>query len=69
MKITRKTEELIPGTIVLLPDEELLRIEKLVDPINKVYRVQFVEDDGAEYIEVGGIRFMRLDEMIGAETG
>ena len=67
MKITKKTEDLPPGTIVLLPDEEMLRIDKLVDPIDRVYRVQFIEDDGDEYVEIGGIRFMRLDEMIGAE--
>lgn len=67
MKITRSTNKLPPGTIVVLPDEEILRIEKLIDPIEKVYRVQFLEDDGDEYIPVGGIRFMRLDEMIGAE--
>lgn len=67
MKITRKTNELPPGTIVVLPDEEILRIEKLIDPVEKVYRVQFLEDDGDEYIEVGGLRFMRLEEMIGSE--
>jgi hypothetical protein len=67
MKITRKTNELPPGTIVVLPDEEILRIEKLIDPVEKVYRVQFLQDDGDEYIEVGGLRFMRLEEMIGSE--
>lgn len=67
MKITRKTNELPPGTIVVLPDEEILRIEKLIDPVEKIYRVQFLEDDGDEYIEVGGLRFMRLEEMIGSE--
>lgn len=67
MKITRSTNELPPGTLVALPDGEVFRIEKLVDPMGKVYRVQFLEDDGDEYIEVGGVRFMRADEMIGAE--
>lgn len=67
MKITRRTNELPPGTIVLLPDEEILRIEKLIDPIEKIYRVQFLEDDGGDYVEVGGIRFICAEDMIGAE--
>lgn len=67
MKITKITNDLPPGTLVALPDGEVFRIEKLIDPRERVYRVQFLEDDGDEYIEVGGIRFMRADEMIGAE--
>ena len=67
MKITRPRNDLPSGLLVALPDGEVFRIEKLVDPLEKVYRVQFLEDDGDDYIEVGGIRFMRADEMIGAE--
>lgn len=67
MRITRKNINLEPGTIVALPGDEIFRVEKLVDPVEMVYRVQFLEDDGEDYVEIGGIRFMRADEMIGAE--
>ena len=67
MKIRKKTADLPPGTIVALPGDEIFRVEKLVDPVEIVYRVQFLEFDGDDYIEIGGIRFMRADEMIGAE--
>ena len=68
MKITKASNELPPGTIVALPDGEVLRIERLVDPCGMIYRVQFLEDDGDEYVEIGGVRFMRGSEMIGGET-
>lgn len=67
MKITKKTDGIPAGTIVALPGGEILRIERLVDPIGGVYRVQFLEDDGEDYTEIGGTRFMRTDEMIGGE--
>ena len=67
MKITRKNVDLPSGTIVALPGDEIFRVERLVDPVEMVYRVQFLEPDGDDFIEIGGIRFMRADEMIGAE--
>ncbi len=67
MKITKKTKELPEGTVVSLPGGEMLRIEKYVDPYNRVYRVQFVEADGDEYIPVGKVRFMPASELVGGE--
>lgn len=67
MKITKNTKELPEGTIVTFCSGEMLRIEKYVDPYNRVYRVRFGEFDGEDFIPVGKVRFMPASELVGGE--
>jgi hypothetical protein len=69
MKITKNNAGIPEGTLVLLPSEELLIIKAIFrEPDGLCYRVQFVEEDGDEYIPIGEPRIMWHDDMIGAEV-
>lgn len=68
MKITRNNTGIPEGTLVLLPSEELLIIEAVFrEPDGICYRVQFVEEDGDEYIPICEPRIMYHCDLIGAE--
>lgn len=68
MKITRNNAGIPEGTLVLLPSEELLIIEAVFrEPDGICYRVQFVEEDGDEYIPICEPRIMYHCDLIGAE--
>lgn len=69
MKITKNSAGIPAGTLVVLPSEELLIIKAVCrEPDGIYYRVQFVEEDGDEYVPVGDIRVMEHHELIGAEV-
>lgn len=68
MKITKNNSGVPVGTLVLLPSEELLIINAVYrEPDGIYYRVQFVEEDGDEYIPIGDLRTICHDDLIGAE--
>ena len=68
MKITNKSV-LIQGAIVQLSSEEVLIIKAVYrEPDGIYYRVQFVEEDGEEYVNVGDERVMAHDELVGGEV-
>lgn len=68
MKITKNNKPLAVGTVVVLPDEEILVIKEICkEPDDVYYRVQFVESDGDDYMCVGGLREMGHRELVGAE--
>ena len=66
MKITRNTGELAPGTVVELPDGEVLEINEYIEATSR-YRVSFLEFDGSEFVPDGEERFIAAYELIGAE--
>ena len=69
MRITKNSTPLEVGTVVVLPDEETLIIKEVCrEPDGYYYRVQFVEDDGEEYIPVGDMRVIPASDLIGAEV-
>ncbi len=68
MKITRNTGELAPGTVVELPDGEVLEIVEYIEATAR-YRVRFLEFDGVEFLPIGGERVIGAYELIGGETG
>lgn len=69
MKITKNNAGIPVGTVVVLPSEEILIIKAIYrEPDGICYRVQFVEEDGDEYIPVGEPRIMWHYELIGAEV-
>lgn len=71
MKITKKTEELKAGTVVSLPGGELLRIVEYIERYGgsgyNVYKVQFLQDDGDEYVPLGKERIMPAIDLVGGE--
>ncbi|MBR3806699.1 MAG: hypothetical protein IKJ13_07725 [Clostridia bacterium] len=68
MKIT-KTLVLVAGDVVRLPSEETLIIKAVYrEPDGRCYKVQFVEDDGEEYVNVGDERVMAHYELVGGEV-
>ena len=69
MTITKNNAGISVGTMVVLPSEEILIIKDIYrEPDGICYRVQFVEEDGDEYIPVGEPRIMWHYELIGAEV-
>ena len=69
MKITKNNAGIPVGAVVVLPSEEILVIKAIYrEPDGICYRVQFVEEDGGEYIPVGEPRIMWHYELIGAEV-
>lgn len=69
MKITNKTPTLEEETLVWLPSEEFLIIKEIINASCGVYyKVQFVEDDGDEYVPIGEMRVIPHLDLIGAET-
>ena len=68
MKITKNNSGVPVGTLVLLPSEELLIINAVYrEPDGIYYCVQFVEEDGDEYIPIGDLRTICHDDLVGAE--
>lgn len=68
MKITNKIA-LVAGDVVQLPSEETLIIKAVCrEPDGIYYKVQFVEDDGDEYVNVGGERVIAHYELVGGEV-
>ena len=68
MKITNKSV-IIPGAIIQLPSEEILIIKAVCrEPDGIYYRVQFVEEDGDEYVSVDDERIMAHYELVGGEV-
>lgn len=68
MKITSKIV-LVAGDVVRLPSEETLIIKAVYrEPDGRCYKVQFVEDDGEEYVNVGGERIIAHYELVGGEV-
>lgn len=68
MKITQKSV-LIEGSIVWLPSEEICIIKEICrEPDGIYYKVQFVEEDGEEYVNVGGERVIAHYELVGGEV-
>ena len=65
MKITRNTGELAPGTVVSLPDGEVVEILKYIES-SEIYRVRFLEFDGSEFVPDGEERFIAAYDLIGA---
>lgn len=69
MKITHKTPTLSEETVVWLPSEEFLIIKEIINASCGVYyKVQFVEEDGDEYVPIGDMRVMPHCDLIGAEV-
>ena len=67
MKITAKSV-ILPGTIVSLPGGEIVIIKEVCrEPDGIYYKVQFVEEDGEEYVNVGGERVIAHYELVGGE--
>ena len=67
MRITKNTV-LESGTVVTLSSDETLVIKEVCrEPDGVCYKVQFVEDDGDEYVTVGGVRTMEHYELVGGE--
>ncbi len=67
MKITKNTV-LETGTVVTLRSDETLVITEVCrEPDGVCYKVQFVEDDGDEYVKVGDERTMEHYELVGGE--
>lgn len=68
MKITKNNAGIPVGTVVVLPSKEMLIIKAICrEPDGICYRVQFVEEDGDEYIPVGEPRIMWHSDLIGGE--
>lgn len=68
MKITKNNAGIPEGTFVLLPSEELLIIKQIINASCGVfYKVQFVEEDGDEYIPIGDLRVISRSDLIGGE--
>ena len=68
MKITNKSV-IIPGAIIQLNSEEILIIKAVFrEPDGIYYRVQFVEEDGDEYVSVDDERIMAHYELVGGEV-
>ncbi len=71
MKITKNTKQIPNGTVVCLPGGEMLRVVEYIERYGgsgyDVYKVQFVENDGDEYIDVGDVRIFPASELIGGE--
>ncbi len=68
MKITKNTKPLSKGTLVMLPGEELLVIIEYIEAFSGVYRVQYLEFDGSEYIPTGDVRTIAARELVGGEV-
>ena len=66
MKITKRTGELVMGTIVSLPGGEILEIRGY-DRQTNVYRVWYLEFDGTEFAPISGERTVNACDLIGAE--
>ena len=66
MRITRSTGELAEGTVIELPDGEILEVFRY-DEKAKVYRVFYLEFDGSEFARVEPLRIMYPHELIGGE--
>ena len=68
MKITDKTSTLKEETVVWLPSEEFLIIKEIIKANCGVYyKVQFVEEDGDEYVPIGDMRVLPHCDLIGGE--
>lgn len=68
MKITHKTPTLEEETVVWLPSEEFLIIKQVIEASCGVYyKVQFVEEDGDEYVPIGDMRVISHRDLIGGE--
>lgn len=68
MKITNNTPILEEETVVWLPSEEFLIIKQVINASCGVfYKVQFVEEDGDEYIPIGDLRVISRNDLIGGE--
>ena len=68
MKITKNTEIDI-GDVVALPGGEVLVVRAVhQEPDGKCYKVQFVEEDGEDYIPVGDERVVWDYELVGGEV-
>ena len=68
MKITNNTPILEEETVVWLPSEEFLIIKQVIKASCGVfYKVQFVEEDGDEYIPIGDLRVISRSDLIGGE--
>lgn len=68
MKITQKSV-LVVGSVVWLPSEEICVIKEICrEPDGIYYKVQFVEEDGDEYVNDGGERVMAHYELVGGEV-
>ncbi len=64
MKITRNTGELAPGTVVELPDGEILEIFDYEERASR-YRVFYLEFDGSEFVRDESLRTIYAHELIG----
>ena len=68
MKITNKTPTLEEETVVWLPSEEFLIIKEIINASCGIYyKVQFVEEDGDEYVLIGEMRVISHRDLIGGE--
>lgn len=67
MKITKNIKPLAAGTVVVLPGGELLRIVEYIDAFSGVYKVQFLDVDGDDYVPVGDERVIPASDLVGAE--
>ena len=66
MKITKNTGALAVGTVVALPGGEMLVIRSVhYEPDGVCYRVHYVEEDGEDYIVIGGERVVWDYELVG----
>lgn len=68
MKITKNTE-IDVGTVVALQSGEVLVVRAVHhEPDGKCYKVQYLEEDGEDYILVGDERVVWHYELIGGEV-
>lgn len=68
MKITKNTEIVI-GTLVVLPSGEVCVVRAVChEPDGKCYKVQYLEEDGEDYIPVGDERVVWHYELVGGEV-
>ena len=68
MRITHRTPPLEEETVVWLPSEEFLIIKEIIKATCGVYyKVQFVEEDGDEYVPIGDMRVLPHCDLIGGE--
>ena len=68
MKITKNTE-IDVGTVVALQSGEVLVVRAVChEPDGKCYKVQYLEEDGEDYIPVGDERVAWHHELVGGEV-
>ena len=66
MKITNKTGELAEGTLVVLPEGEVVEIRSY-DKETGQYKVIYLELDGEEWVAVSEERIVNACDLIGGD--